>query len=313
MVIKILKDEQEIVFNNIKANIVGWSDLMIDTPDFYLVKCNFGVLSLSDIDGTHVIVASASESNDINSFILKFNDNDIEESSKKLIKLKNGLYLSVEDGYFEFNKFNSEVTVHFINTELKIQIYEAMSMQSFTASTYTEFNVPSISAIPSISLGAFDYRPLSDPQCCLLQRPVRFGIPVVSTVPVPTALATDDNFNIPQSIEIQFRIILNDYIPPSLDTEILFQIFLPGGEDMLQPPVNIPVTRVTAPSQVNLGSDIVLTNTDTSLITHTIYVCNYIFNQENSNQFIDGYMYFNVFIPMVINTSISGYCQTNTT
>ena len=104
MVIKILRDEQEIVFNNIKANIVGWSDLMIDTPDFYLVKCNFGVLSLSDIDGTHVIVASASESNDINSFILKFNDNDIEESSKKLIKLKNGLYLSVEDGYFEFNK-----------------------------------------------------------------------------------------------------------------------------------------------------------------------------------------------------------------
>jgi hypothetical protein len=308
MVIRALEDEKKIVFNDILSSIIGWDELSINEDDFILIKCNFGKISISEIEGESFLVAS--DEGDIGFFGILFdNTSDVIEVTSKNVNLKNGMVLSIEDGYFEFNKATSEITAFFIGDNLKISAQEPFSASSvFTLQDNPFFTATSIDAIPSISLGAFDYYVLGDPKCCLIQRPVRYGIPVISTVPVPTQLTTPDDFSIPSSIIIHFRIIINKYLSSSLDNLIQLQIYLPDGEDTMKSPVNLSVTRITVPSQVNLGSDIVLTG---GSATHSVYVCSYTFYREDSKNFVDGFMYLNVYVPMQINSSISGACITN--
>lgn len=309
MLIKIQNQEKSLLFNNFAARINDWQEVLVEQDDFVLIRCGFGVMALSEIENKNYIVASFTAKD--SPFTFCFSDfNTIKNYSSNSIEFQDNSLLIVEDGTFLIDIKDNSVTVKSDSSEVKLEFIDEQNITSANISMSTaELVVNGISAVPSVSLGVFDYYPLGDSLCCMLPRPVRFGIPVISTVPVPTSTDIDENFLIPEEIKVMFRIAINENMPSSLDGVIRFQIYMPGGVDTVRAPINLPVVRVTNASQVGISDSAVkLTGTD---ITHTIYVCDHTFSREDSREFVDGFAYFNLFVPMRLYASISGFCTTD--
>jgi hypothetical protein len=142
-------------------------------------------------------------------------------------------------------------------------------------------------------------------------RHVRYGVPVVSTVPVSGSglTNTQEAIYVKQMIEegvgtkfrtMYFRVFssrnLGSTTPPHL------YIFLPNGLDTVSNPVVIPLTAETL-SSPNFNQD------------YSVFIGEYDFYREDTAKFVDGFAYLGVYLqptkvysglPLIVKTNASG-------
>lgn len=159
----------------------------------------------------------------------------------------------------------------------------AMNVRAMSSGTYV---VTSNGALPEFSIAVFDDSSRT------IQRPMRLGIPVISTVPVYRAGLSESEL---QVVEIglgtikrtmYFKIISNVVIPD--DVEPVLHIYLPAGLDTITAPVAVEMTR-----QVSVDS------------TRSVFHASYTFHKEDTIDYVDGFAYLSVYMPMEVNTDLS--------
>jgi len=178
---------------------------------------------------------------------------------------------------------HSIVTLYMPNDSAKAMAnIVAMNVRAMSSGTYV---VTSNGVLPEFSIAVFDDASRTVP------RPMRLGIPVISTVPVYRAGLSESEL---QVLEIglgttkrtmYFKIISNVVIPD--DVEPVLHIYLPAGLDTVAEPVEVEMTR-----QVSVDS------------TRSVFHSSYAFHKEDTVDYVDGFAYLSVYMPMEINTDL---------
>jgi hypothetical protein len=139
---------------------------------------------------------------------------------------------------------------------------------------------------PEFSLGIFDdytdnvhYR----------GRPIRLGVPVISTVPVyhPEMSEEDstyyNNGKGPNSRKLFFRVVCNQELP---DASVKLLIYLPNGEDTVTAPDFIDLVKISEAGQ------------------NSTYHGEYVFYEEDTIYTVDGFAYFAVYTDIIQQVSL---------
>lgn len=166
----------------------------------------------------------------------------------------------------------------------KTSTFGALSLQEIGALSDAggEYTVPIGSPVPQFSIGVFD------DSARTRGRPVRLGVPVVSTIPTYGGNLTASEKQImdlgdPQeSRTMYFRIVSSHPIPPSV-TPVL-RINLPLGLDTVGPAVETVMSRA---------------NSD-----NTLFHASYEFRKEDTVDWVDGFCYLSVYMPMVVTAGL---------
>ena len=145
--------------------------------------------------------------------------------------------------------------------------------------------VPIGSRGPEFSLGIFDkISPFSHP------RPIRFGVPVISTVPAygedltaTEQIYYDKGFG-PDSKTMYFRLVCNQELDADLPVKLL--IYLPNGLDTVTVPDSVDMTLISSAGQ------------------NSVYSGSYVFYKEDTTFTVDGFTYFSVYIDTIQQISI---------
>lgn len=164
----------------------------------------------------------------------------------------------------------------------------AMSMQSLEP---TALSTPSPMVVtpmgarpPEWSIAVFDDAAMLRP------RPIRLGVPVISTVPVNgVSLSSNDiellNFGIGLPTRTMYFMALSSIpIPTSITPTLL--IYMPAGLDTLSSPVQVPMALLNTPATDDRRS---------------AYAASYVFNVEDTVKYVDGFCYFSIHVPAVVN------------
>lgn len=159
----------------------------------------------------------------------------------------------------------------------------AMEARGMSSGAYI---VTNSGVLPEFSIAVFDDSSRTTP------RPMRLGIPVISTIPVYRGGLSESEL---QVVEIglgttkrtmYFKIISNVVIPDNI--EPVLQIYLPAGLDTISTPVAAEMVR-----QVSVDS------------TRSVFHASYTFHKEDTIDYVDGFAYLSVYMPMEINTDLS--------
>jgi hypothetical protein len=154
-------------------------------------------------------------------------------------------------------------------------------------SSSDSWHVPANRRPPEFSIGVFDDEEFKRP------RPLRFGQPVISTIPVKyrdsDVLSQSESDALESGIAMwrrtmHFRVVCNEEIPSSLQAYLL--IALPNGLDTVQPAVSTPLKH----NGFSNGQ--------------TIYTGSYRFYREDTVNYVDGFAYLSVSLPMTVQSSL---------
>jgi len=179
------------------------------------------------------------------------------------------------------NGTHSIVTLYMPKDSMSAMSASAMSVRALSGGTYVVTN----GILPEFSIAVFDDVSRTTP------RPMRLGIPVISTVPVYRAGLSESEL---QVVEIglgtpertmYFKIISNVVIPD--DVEPVLHIYLPAGLDTIQEPIAAEMSR-----QISTDS------------TRSVFHASYAFHKEDTVNYVDGFAYLSVYMPMEINTNL---------
>lgn len=149
---------------------------------------------------------------------------------------------------------------------------------------------------PEFSIGTFDDSLYTIP------RQIRHGIPIISTVPSSITSASStadiDTYNLgfgKDTRTIYFRIICNKILENTLSVNDLssfkLKIYLPNGLDTVRPALYVPMYFVHKVVDQNIS----------------IYRASFEFNKQgiyNGVEYVDGYMYFDVHVPLTIQKTL---------
>lgn len=203
---------------------------------------------------------------------------------------------------------NNELLVLMQGTDGRIEMSLAGVGAAFKAANVSmlalgdKYVVSASARIPEFSIGVFD---AFDGEDFSRPRPVRLGVPVISTVPgyIPTP---DEDDTIPQaerdllkygtgteSRTMYFRVISNVPLASSMRDELRLQIALPDGNDMVKEPVDVELEY--------LERIVVNPNGNPELATgRDIFKAQYDFHREDTVNYVDGFAYLSVYLPMTI-------------
>jgi hypothetical protein len=139
--------------------------------------------------------------------------------------------------------------------------------------------------MPEFSIAVFDDSTRSTP------RPVRLGVPVISTVPVfRDGLGESELVMLEAGLgtekrRMYFKIISSRVIPEDVDP--VLRIYLPGGLDTVLDPVAVTMTRQASDDD-----------------SRSVFHASYEFHQEDTVNYVDGYAYLSVYIPMEVTAEL---------
>lgn len=159
----------------------------------------------------------------------------------------------------------------------------AMNMQAMSNGTYV---ITSNGVMPEFSIAIFDDSSRTTP------RPMRLGIPVVSTIPVYRVGLSESEL---QVVEIglgttkrtmYFKIISNVVIPD--DVEPVLHIYLPSGLDTIAEPIAVEMSRQTSSDS-----------------NRSMFHASYAFHKEDGINYVDGFAYLSVYMPMEVHTDLN--------
>lgn len=186
------------------------------------------------------------------------------------------------------------LTIRIPNDEEKLSLYY---YDDIFASVYSlSFTVPEDDYVPEFSIGTFDDSLYTIP------RQIRHGIPIISTVPSFTTSSSSSadiqayNNGLGKDYRtIYFRIVCNKVIENALSpndlSSLQLKIYLPFGLDLVRPPIYVPMYLVQNITSENIA----------------IYRASYNFYKQgffNGLEYVDGFMYFDVFVPLQIQESL---------
>lgn len=218
------------------------------------------------------------------------NNKVVGNSAFATVNNKN-IEIKVFDGKITSFK-NNVLTVSTQAIDLKINLFLFEDFKSlstdddFQALTVTSnIFVPIGSRGPEFSLGIFDkISPFSHP------RPIRFGVPIISTVPAHGESLTSTEqiyYNKglgPDSKTMYFRLVCNQELDVDLPVKLL--IYLPNGLDTVTVPDSIDMSLISSPGQ------------------NSVYSGSYVFYKEDTTFTVDGFTYFSVYIDTIQQISI---------
>ena len=250
----------------------------------------------------------------LNGDILDFNiSNQTVSSSSISFKIDYDIILDFQNNYIDFSKNNSNyklysddvifeidnegiITLRFQagNSSFTLSYLESAQVliQSFeTNATFIDEN----SYMPEFSIASFDDSSFTIP------RPVRQGIPIISTVPsYITNSSSSADINIyndgkgTNSKTIHFRIICNkvmENITPGDTSEMSLKVYMPNGLVTVKNAIYEPMLLVSNDSTNNISI---------YRSSHTFYVQG-IFD---GIEYVDGFMYVDVQVPLTVQKSI---------
>lgn len=196
---------------------------------------------------------------------------------------------------------NCILTIICKNQSSKIEIFENSSFSALTAAvapdpdpdppvsilSLTDTFVLSGSRGPEFSLGIFDeytdgvhYRP----------RPIRLGVPVISTVPVYGENLTEEELTYfnngegPSFKKLYFRVVCNQELPES---SVKLLIYLPNGTDTVTDPDYVDLVKISDAGQ------------------NSVYHGEYVFYVEDTVYSVDGFAYFSVYTDIIQQVSLT--------
>ena len=212
----------------------------------------------------------------------------------------NSAFATIQDKNIEFKVFDGKIisfknnilsiSSQSIDLKIDILLYEDFKQlnldEEFKALTITSnIFVPIGSRGPEFSLGIFDkISPFSHP------RPIRFGVPIISTVPAHGESLTNteqiyyDKGLGPDSKTMYFRLVCNQELDVDLPVKLL--IYLPNGLDTVTVPDSIDMTLISSPGD------------------NSVYSGSYVFYKEDTTFTVDGFTYFSVYINTIQQISI---------
>jgi hypothetical protein len=149
--------------------------------------------------------------------------------------------------------------------------------------------------MPEFSIASFDDSSFT------ITRPVRQGIPILSTIPsYITNSSSSADINVynqgkgPDSKTIHFRIICNkvmENISPGDTSEMKLKVYMPNGLDTVKKAIYEPMLLVSNDTTNNISI---------YRSSHTFYVQG-IFD---GIEYVDGFMYVDVQVPLTVQKSI---------
>jgi hypothetical protein len=220
---------------------------------------------------------------DETTFIISKNNNDyILKTNKCLIKIDGDNFLiTVQD----------QVASIIVYSQAKFQTL------GFKSLTVDPFVIDDSTYMPEFSVACFDDSSFTKP------RPIRQGIPVVSTVPslVDNSSSQEDKdyYDLgkgPISKTLHFRIICNKVLETSLSanavsTKLRLKVYLPNGLDTVKDPIY---------KTVNFSSNDTTNNVSYYYASHTFYAQGI----HNNIEYVDGIMFVDVDASFTIQDSM---------
>jgi hypothetical protein len=248
------------------------------------------------------------------SFAIKFFGATFTKITDKKLKVNDNYVLEIDSGSFNFND-NGTVLIKVNNNLSRLKLHLDDDENEVKALNFTSLTSPSgLPTIifgdrePEFSIGTFDYfnsgGDIDTTQDTVFKFPrlIRNGVPIISTVPaeydVTDYSITDQNNYLSGkgdvSRTIYFKIVCNSVIEAinvGVISKCQLKVYLPNGLDTVKAPVYIPMTMRYYSTTKNIS----------------IYSAEYTFYSSgihNSIEYVDGYMYFDVYAPFSVQRDI---------
>ena len=251
-----------------------------------------------------VVLLLTTDSNIPQSFSISF-ENIVSSDIKKnqiILHLSNTkIFVDITDCTI-LNSDSHSLTILMTGEEATIEFYtqvKSVSASSATLRNVSMFSVddgkmliPPSKRMPEFIISIYD------DEDCKRPRPLRLGVPVISTLP---GFIPDDSWNItvPQvdkdlmnigvgasSRKMYFKVISDQNIDGSLRDKVKLEINLPAGVDTVARDVSIPLTY-------NSSSD-----------ANDIFDGSYDFKKEDTVDYVDGFAYLSVRLPLRIQRNL---------
>lgn len=301
---KCLPSKKAILIDNILTAVFvsSYNNFIEENDNILILSENLSCNILSNENNIKFILDNSAVSSNI--FLLKINfDILFEFSNDTLIFSKNNItyVLNCENCLFEIdNEQVITVRVSSDSSYLGLYYYENYIVKAESFYT-TSNNIDENTYMPEFSISIFDvYDALTvgfDKS-----RPVRQGVPIISTVPsfVDSNSSSEDQnyFNLgkgPDKKTIWFRIVCNKLMENlSLNqlSEMKLKIYMPNGLDTVKTAIYRPMYF--------LSNDAV-NKISIYYASHDFYIQGVF----DGIEYVDGYMYCDVQVPMTVTKSIS--------
>ena len=249
------------------------------------------------------------------SFAIKFFGASFTKISDKKLKINDKYILEIDFGTFNFNDNGTVlIKVSGNNAKLKLNI-EGEDVEEIKSLSFETFTSPSgLPTIgfgvrePEFAIGTFDYfnssGDIDTTQDTVFKFPrlIRNGVPIISTVPseyntTDYSVADQNNYLSGKgeiSRTIYFKIVCDSVIETinvGVISKCQLKIYLPNGLDTVKSAVYVPMTMRYYSTPKNIA----------------IYSAEYTFFSSgihNSIEYVDGYMYFDVYAPLSVQRDI---------
>lgn len=249
------------------------------------------------------------------SFAIKFFGASFTKISDKKLKVNDKYILEIDFGTFNFNDNGTVlIKVSGNNAKLKLgnQEQETEDVKSLTFEALTSpSGLPTIEfgvREPEFAIGTFDYfdssGDIDTTQDTVFKYPrlIRNGVPIISTVPseyntTDYSISDQNNYLLGKgeiSRTIYFKIVCSsaiENINVGVISKCQLKIYLPNGLDTVKSAVYVPMTMRYYSAVKNIA----------------IYSAEYTFYSSgihNKIEYVDGYMYFDVYAPVSVQRDI---------
>jgi hypothetical protein len=248
------------------------------------------------------------------SFAIKFFGSSFTKISDKKLKVNDKYILEIDFGTFNFND-NGTVLIKVSGNDAKLKLNtegqeEEIKSLSFDALT-SPSGLPTIGfgvREPEFAIGTFDYfnssGDIDTTQDTVFKYPrlIRNGVPIISTVPsefntTDYSISDQNNYLLGKgeiSRTIYFKIVCSsaiENINVGVISKCQLKIYLPNGLDTVKSAVYVPMTMryYSAPKNISIYS-----------AEYTFYSSGI----HNKIEYVDGYMYFDVYAPVSVQRDI---------
>lgn len=224
----------------------------------------------------------------INIQFLSFDKFEYQKNKAIGIIGKIKLNINIIDGnIINFN--NNILTISTSSTDLRLEISELKDTENISISSYfqpltidSNVFVPLGNRGPEFSIGIFDH-------IWTHPRPIRFGVPIISTVPANGEGLTDeeqyyyDKGKGPNSKTMYFRVVCSQELSDDLPVKLL--IYQSNGLDTVTNPVAVSLTKI-------------------SLSGPSVYSGSFVFHEEDTVNSVDGFVYLSVYVDIIQQVSL---------
>jgi hypothetical protein len=255
----------------------------------YKIEEDYHVALYADDDTFNILYTQENPKvRTINILIKNINKFDYQKNKAIAILGENQISIDVQDGTIVgYDKNILTITTSSPDTRLEFKYKTETDFNSLNyfqpLTVDSNVFVPLGNRGPEFSIGIFD-KVWSHP------RPIRFGVPVISTVPAHgSGLTQEEQYYYdlgkgPKSKLIYFRVVCSQELSDDLPVKLL--IYQSNGLDTITQPIAISLTKI-------------------SVSGPSVYSGNHTFYEEDTVAYVDGYIYFTVYIDIIQQASLT--------